>query len=200
MKKTALFFAAFVAVNVLAQIPALEFKGVPLGITLEEAATKYKKLQGEIRVSTSGDGVAAIGVSDTVAGIIPKNILLLFTQNDISLRPTNYSGSIIDVSPGLRKKFDSCIFHVASVDFDASDYQTLRAALTEKYGAPTAKETNVLENRFGAKTKSETLTWTLANGTVKIDEYARTIETCRIQWKLTAPWPKKNTSDAIKDL
>ncbi|HTJ78635.1 MAG TPA: hypothetical protein VL357_06530 [Rariglobus sp.] len=187
-------------VGTMRAAPALDFKGLQFGITLKDAIPKYKKLQGERHVMTDGDGVLAINISDTIAGLFPKNILMFFVQDDPALRPTNYSGSIEDVSPGLHEKILGCRLHTVSSDFSPIEFTTLKAALVEKYGPPTTETVNVMENGFGAKFDSHTITWKMDNGRIRLEEYYRTTETSQLTWMLNTPWPKKDATEAAKDL
>ena len=56
------------------------------------------------------------------------------------------------------------------------EFPALRAALTEKYGAPTDQSIEVLQNKLGAKFESEVLTWKRPDGWIRLRERTHRVD------------------------
>jgi hypothetical protein len=76
------------------------------------------------------------------------------------------------------KFFDGKLANVTfSFSHNKKEYAGLLEALTAKYGAPTAKEVEQIQNRMGAQFQSENYFWDNGVSSIGLYEYVRDIQT-----------------------
>lgn len=67
-----------------------------------------------------------------------------------------------------------------SVTFNKTGFSTVRDALIIKYGEPSEKKINALQNRAGASFESQTLTWSRPDGEIHISEIGSKVDESRL--------------------
>jgi hypothetical protein len=101
--------------------------------------------------------------------------------------------------------FDKDRFVKLALTVTHSSYTQLHDALIEKFGQPTATESEELQNKMGAHFTGQVLVWNNSLSTIRLVEYAGDVESSSVtfglneylegQEKLRKAAPKKATSD-----
>jgi hypothetical protein len=141
-------------------LPALELNSVPLGASKAELVTRLRgfKCDGASRRCWLTPWIEIDRRCGRVTTSRNFNCIL-----DAEAAMRLLDATVIGYSATLTSDRVSSLR--ASVN--SVDYTSLKAALTEKYEAPTLVEAVILENRFGARFQGETSTWQLADGVIR---------------------------------
>jgi hypothetical protein len=170
-----------------------ELKGDTLGMTLADFRAKYARSLGPTETPApmcSDTSPTALYVKLPVTGIGIIRCLQhypfeekLDSRTRRSIPPTtiaNVPARIIYgfIAHSLDSKDDGAYrLYTIYGSFSSGDYAKVRDAVTEKYGEPSHREEVILQNRLGAVLKGEVLVWTRGDNSIRLSQYAGTIET-----------------------
>jgi hypothetical protein len=86
---------------------------------------------------------------------------------------------------------------LASFSFGVAFYESVKAALTEKYGKPTEDKNETTQNRMGAEFDNNTCVWKIGNDTIEIKKRSAKIDTSSV--RLFSDWFRDATANQIKE-
>ncbi len=131
----------------LARAGTLEFKGVPFGATEQQFLEKHSEFQ-----CSDSQGSLEIVLSDRTCYLF-KN------------------GTYAEVAAELSVDFYTNSMAKVGVRFDPASFDFIKRALINKYGKPTADDTETITTAMGGKFLNEKLKWDRRDGMILIRKY-----------------------------
>lgn len=153
----------FISCDAMAKEP-LGFREFHLGMKKDEALKKLPHCEDFEKYIDTMIGKVLSGDKDYSAGCFYKDEFI-YTFFDIKE---------IRISVNFQFKNEKLV--MIAFNFKPKEYDVLKEALIQKFGKPTKKEHEILQNAMGASFHNEALTWFFPNGTVAIGKYTDDIE------------------------
>lgn len=83
---------------------------------------------------------------------------------------------IKEIRISVNFQFENEKLVMIAFNFKPGEYDVLKEALIQKFGKPTKKERDTLQNAMGANFENEALAWFFPNGSVAIKKYTDNID------------------------
>jgi hypothetical protein len=177
-KALALPFTFVFAVSALAQSDGFDFKGVPLGSSVEAVQSKYPEFYCE-KTPRNPLGDAACHLEEEQKcfleqGPYPDNR----SCRDAVKKARTYAGV---AAAHIDLRFYEDKLSMASVTFAPDRFSDVVAAVREKYGEPHSTNTESVSNRAGATFENHIYEWKKAGTTIRAEKYSSRLDRAAIK-------------------
>lgn len=156
--------------------PPIEFKGLQLGASLDQAKEMFPMLACVPGVKT--------GVTECVeaSGWNRHCARREAYDNEADYEACQRAYNSLKTYAGLRIKRIALVFRDGSfteahVFIDPATYEQIVETISAKYGNPTSETSESVQNRFGARYENSLARWMLTDGYIGVNRYGSTLDT-----------------------
>lgn len=167
-------FLIFVSALAVAQQAAPEpyhIKQDVLGETLDEYKANHADEKGDCVFATG-----SLGLHDRSEGV---QVCVTLARK----QTMTYASVAID---GRMEEFVGGRLESLTMSFKEGDYDSLKAALTDKFGKPSKVSSKAVQNRMGAQFINESSLWINGIATIGLDHYGRDLDHATLIFGLDA--------------